>query len=611
MYHKLKKMLSSKETNTLESFQSEKNIIECSIQTYKINVYSSDMIVGKDVMTDLEVFHPYNNESYHSTVFHVFQEQCSTEGSKTFLKNILENPICNIDFLEKRKECFNSLETLCTKHTDTISIKNTLKKNEKDFLWFFMQKEKTIDELLNSIYFSYWMLNKLNDSSSFMTSYNFYKIILSPMIGILSPVIYFIIPFIILKIKFGKVFQMSFTTYVKMLYKSMTMSNNLVNLLDSKGSMLSRLQTMTYILSLVFYFQGMFNTFSVSRTTYKIVEYISTKVNNAFIYLKACTELNNLFWNKLEVSIQSCFINNKFDVEDANLLKVIYEYKPFDKFTVFSNFGNQLVKYNQFDQTKVVNIVNKTYILDGLLAIIDVKKSLGMSYSCFMNDTTKPFVKCEKAWHICIDKDVSVKNDIHFNNVIITGPNAGGKSTLIKTMCLIVLLAQTFTMTTSESTSLTPFYFINTQINIPDCKGVESLFEAEMNRCLYTLSVIQENPERKSLIVMDEIFNSTNLVEAIAGAYSILHKLSSFKNVMTIITTHFIYLCKLKKHTNYECFKMNVIIDSENDRIEFPYILSKGISKQYVALELLKKRGFDESIITNALQIKEKLTKRV
>lgn len=608
MYYKLKKMLSSKDTNALETCSSEQNVIECSKKTYKINVYPTDMIVGKDVLTDLEIFIPYDNQSYHTTVYHFFQEKCSSDGSRTFLKNMLENPIYNTEILEKRKDCFNKLENLC-KVNDFTSLKNTLKNNEKDFLWFFSQKEKAIDELLNSVYFSYWMMNKLNDNSSFMTSYNFYKIILSPMIGILSPVIYFIIPFIILKIKFGKVFQMSFTSYVKMLYKSMTMSNNLINLLDNKGGMLSRLQTVTYVLSLVFYFQGMFNTINVSRTTYKIVEYISTKVNNAFIYLKSCIELNDKLWYELESNLESGFITNRFDPIDESLLKILHEYRPFNTFTVFSNFGNQLTKYKKFDQTQVLNIVNKTYILDGLLAIINVKNNLGMSYSNYLNDSSKPFVACKQAWHLCIDKSVSVKNNINFNNVIITGPNAGGKSTLIKTLCLVVLLSQTFTISTSESTVLTPFYFINTQINIPDCKGVESLFEAEMNRCLYTLSVVDAHPDKKSLIVMDEIFNSTNLVEAIAGAYSILQKLSDFKNVMTIITTHFVYLCKLKKHTTFDCFKMNVMIDSEKDKIHFPYIISKGVSKQYVALELLRKRGFDNSIITNALKIKQKLTK--
>lgn len=611
MFDKLKDILKCNEIKPLETY-TDYNLVESSSKSYILDVVPTDVIVGKDVMNDLEVFHPYDNESFQSTVFHVFQKNCSTEGGRTFVKNLLNNPINNIIHLENRKACFQKLSNI---HLDEYThLKEELKKTEKDFLWFFSQKEKTVDELLNSIYFSsYWILNNFNNSPSFMTSYNFYKIILSPMIGILSPLIYFIIPFIILKIKFGKIFQMSFTTYVKMLYKSMTMSNNLINLLDNNNgnSMLSRLQMITYVLSLVFYFQGMFNTVSVSRTTYKIVEYISVKVNHAFIYLKACCSLNDKVWNDILYQFDTDFITNKLDDVDNDFLKLLSEYKPFEKFSVFSHFGDQLVKYKKFNTTDVLNIVNKTYMVDGLFAIMYVKHHFNLSFVDYVINSDTPFVTSKKAWHLCVNKDISVKNDIVFKNAIITGPNAGGKSTLIKTLCLNVLLSQTITLSASEHTEMTPFYFINTQINIPDCKGIESLFEAEMNRCLYTLSVIKENPNKKCLIVMDEIFNSTNLVEAIAGAYSILQKLNDFENVMTIVTTHFVYLTKLKKHTSFQCYKMNVICDSNSEKIIFPYILSKGVSKQYVALELLRERGFDDSIINNALTVKNKLTKRV
>jgi DNA mismatch repair ATPase MutS len=193
-------------------------------------------------------------------------------------------------------------------------------------------------------------------------------------------------------------------------------------------------------------------------------------------------------------------------------------------------------------------------------------------------------------------------------NAIITGPNAGGKSTLIKMMCSNILLSQTVCVTSSAYTELTPFYFVNTQINIPDTKGVESLFEAEMNRCLYNLNFIKKNQTRPCIIFMDEIFNSTNMIEAISGAYSILDKLSQYTNVMTIITTHFTYLTKLKKTSNFECYRMNAILNDGD--ISYPYILSPGVSNQFIALELLRKRGFDASIIDYATRIKNKFVKQ-
>ena len=587
----------------LENFQ-EAN--ELSKKTYNINILQSDIILGKDVMNDLEVFHPYDNASFRSTVYYIFQEKCSTIGSKTFLEELLKNPLCNISNLNKRKECLNTLSNV---DPNTYNhLLSQLKKTETDFLWFFSQNEKTVDELINSIYFSFWILNKLNNHPVTMTSYNFYKIMISPVLGILSPVIYFIIPFIILKYKFGHLFKMSFFTYVKMLYKSMTMSSNVLNLLNSGNSMLSRLQIVTYILSFLFYFQGIINTVNVSQTAYKIVEFISNKVNNAFTYLKSCIQLNDNIWKNVILPFEDSFVSKKIPSDDESIIQMLRDYKPFSSFTIFSHFGDQLVKYKNFNQFDFLNIVNKSYIIDALISIISVKNEHELSFTKYNTSLSDTFVNSKKAWHLCVNKDVSVKNDFNFKNALITGPNAGGKSTLIKTLCLNVLLAQTITLTASEYTEMTPFFFINTQINIPDSKGVESLFEAEMNRCLYILSVINKHPDEKSLIVMDEIFNSTNIIEAIAGAYSILQKISEFKNVMTVITTHFIYLTKLKKETSFVCYKMNVNIKKDHS-INFPYILSKGISKQYVALELLKGRGFDESILNNAMAIKNKLAK--
>ena len=80
-----------------------------------------------------------------------------------------------------------------------------------------------------------------------------------------------------------------------------------------------------------------------------------------------------------------------------------------------------------------------------------------------------------------------VKNTIKLGggnnrNAIITGPNAGGKSTFIKSLTLSILFSQTLGITTANSFKLTPFSLVNTYLNIPDIKGKESLFEAEMHR---------------------------------------------------------------------------------------------------------------------------------
>ena len=250
--------------------------------------------------------------------------------------------------------------------------------------------------------------------------------------------------------------------------------------------------------------------------------------------------------------------------------------------------------------------MNRLYFIDALSTINRVRTSHNLCVPNYLEYDDTPKLTVKNSWNIHIDETNAIKNDFVCKNTIVTGPNAGGKSTFIKMMCTNVLLSQTLCVSASSSIDLTPFYMISSQINIPDCKGHESLFEAEMNRCLYNLRAIERFEGLPCFVVMDEIFNSTNVIEAISGAYAILENLAMNTNTLCMITTHLNYLTNLRKTSTFECYCMSVTIQDDSKSISYPYTIKKGISKQYIALELLREKGFDHSIIEKALKIKSK-----
>ena len=75
----------------------------------------------------------------------------------------------------------------------------------------------------------------------------------------------------------------------------------------------------------------------------------------------------------------------------------------------------------------------------------------------------------------------------------------------------------------------------------------------------------------------------------------------------SIITTHFNYLTKLEKTTKGKFKNYRVIINRKDKNIIFKYKISKGISNDFIALDLLEKRDFNKEIIKNAQNIKLKL----
>lgn len=145
-------------------------------------------------------------------------------------------------------------------------------------------------------------------------------------------------------------------------------------------------------------------------------------------------------------------------------------------------------------------------------------------------------------------------------------------------------------------------------MNIPDCKGKESLFEAEMYRSKDNLDSLKKYTGKLSAIFMDEIFNSTNPIEGISGAYAIAKNMVKHETTMTFITTHYIYLTKLASHQPEKFINMKMNVIHNDNEIKYPYKILPGISRQYIALELLQLNGFDKDVVEDALAIKKKLS---
>ena len=147
------------------------------------------------------------------------------------------------------------------------------------------------------------------------------------------------------------------------------------------------------------------------------------------------------------------------------------------------------------------------------------------------------------------------------------------------------------------------FYLIDTYLHIPDCKGRDSLFEAEMYRSKKYINTIKNMKKNEfAFVVMDEMFSSTNYTEGYSAAYAILKKISSYNNSLSLVTTHYGKLSKLEKTTKGKIKNYNFYIKRDNDNnIIYPYKIRKGVSNQYIALELLKLNDFDEDIIDVAM----------
>ena len=607
------KNLLNKITN--EDIKDNENILNEMCQEKLENSITNDKLIilkdtklNDDLYDDLEMFKDYRGND--NTILNKI-DNTNTNGGKYYLKKILENPSDNYTFLNNKKKSFENLFNVL--ESNEILIKNNLIKltdTENSLFWIFKTNNIEQENLINILYFNNFFLKYLNNSSLVLTGLNLYKIFLSPFIGILSPIIGFILPYLVLRFKLKVKF--SFISYLKFMY------NYYVNMNFGTmfgNSYLNTLRKVWYGFTLMFYFNGIFNSFQLSKLSYNINNTICNHISNCGIFIKSGLEIIESIYNINDFNV---IFNIDYNYNsNNNLIKSLNDLNITTN-EYFNNFGDKLRIFklirNLNNKNDVYNLINLIYLCDTIHSIY-ISKNQNKLVMPNYSDSNNPRVSIKGLRHPNIENNKVVKNDIlldNKNNLIITGPNAGGKSTFIKSIAINILLSQTICLSFADNITFTPFYYIASQMNIVDSRS-ESLFEAEMNRIIKNVNVIKEcnKNNRLSIIFLDELFNSTNVIEGICGSYGICKNLSDFNTNITLLTTHFTYLYKLKDTGNYKNYQMSVNIKDDNN-IEFPYKLSRGISIQYIALELLKKKLVDcEEIIETALEFKENLIKNI
>jgi DNA mismatch repair ATPase MutS len=203
-----------------------------------------------------------------------------------------------------------------------------------------------------------------------------------------------------------------------------------------------------------------------------------------------------------------------------------------------------------------------------------------------------------------------VKNDCHLDRkMIVTGPNASGKTTYLKTTMLNIIMSQQFGCGFYQKSVLRPYTHLHSYLNIPDTSERYSLFQSESRRCKEILTKILEFPQAQGyrhFCIFDELYSGTNPSEATKSAFAFMKYMKQFTHVDFILTTHYVSICKkLKPWKEFQMRKMDVV--QETDRLKYTYEMKKGYSKIQGAIYVLKDMNYPEDIIQTIQQENEKM----
>ena len=188
-------------------------------------------------------------------------------------------------------------------------------------------------------------------------------------------------------------------------------------------------------------------------------------------------------------------------------------------------------------------------------------------------------------------------------SLLVTGPNAAGKTTLLKTALFNVLLAQQCGLAHCKRAALPVFDAIHCYLNIPDTGGRDSLFQAEARRCKAILDMCSAIKDKNTFCIFDELFSGTNPYEAVAGGTAYLEHLSkACPRLRILVTTHYLDMCSnLADNPGFSNVHMSP--EPESGTGEYPYRLLAEACSWKGGVKALEELGYPRSLTERARQI--------
>ena len=495
----------------------------------------------------------------------------SLEGSKILIEKLVRHPINDRELLEKRQKALINYD---------IDIE-ILKEYEDDILWIYKIAEEINENNSIEILFpSSFILSYINYIETLLDMYHLYKIFFIPITSILYPLSTFIAPYIYLN-KYLKM-NISFSAYLEIIAQIIKMM--CVSTGNIRTDLIKFISIFFYI---GIYMYNMYQTYEVAYFLYSTKDKLQNKMEGLVMFVNhSLNIMNNVPKNIIEpyfnirATYEGILINNSMSC-------------------VYRIWKDDILKDKLSSLLKTIYAVDVIYSINNLF----LEKDWSLVY--YNNIETK-FWDAKNP----ILSEAQISNPVSLSrNIIVTGPNAGGKTTYVKTILSNVILGQTIGIAYSIKSQMILYDTVNSFMRVSDVLGNRSYFEAEAEYCLNMINKAKEiNADNKSgLFLMDEPMHSTPPIEGMATAYAVIEYLSKLQGITLIITTHFHRLIKLEEIYPDRFINLSVDAIPINNKYHFPYKINRGHSYLCIAIELLDIKDFPKDIIDNAIKMKNKI----
>ena len=625
-----------------------KNMTENVNEVFKLPISYNPQVkqLGDTIITDLELLDITKSE-YTKT------ENTKTEDTKTEDIKTEDKPIYNYVFnpsnsLGKKvlcvlpklyttdtnflKENQQLVESFSNKNMNNIADKHKINDyaiEETVTAWNEIKSETGFCE---KYLFIDWDFAKfMNNNAQFLQLLSLYNIT-SPILSLSLPILVLIVPFFVIKMKGLDLNIKEYTEILRGL-----ISEHAITKIFTSFHEVDFGQKIYLLISAGLYLFSIYQNILICIRFYSNMKKIHDYLNKFSTYIKFT--IDSMQYH-LEMSKQLVTYEN-FNDSIRTKMNILEKLKSdIDIITPLTTSFNSIFKlreighimhtfYQIYDNNEFHNAMLYSFGFNGYMNLMSGLKSnidnFKLNKTTFFKKTNKREKQdksnktkktnkqdtvFEKMYYPKFINDPNVvTNDCKLNkNIIITGPNASGKTTILKSALINILLSQQTGYGCFASLKLQPFDKFHCYLNIPDTSARDSLFQAEARRCKDIIDSISndneteedEEPDNKvtHFCIFDELYSGTNPDEAITSATAFMNYIVKTDNVTCLLTTHYIKICK-KLSKNKKITNFNMKTNKKGNSFEYTYKLVKGISTVKGGLKVLSDMNYPNEILQN------------
>ena len=578
-------------------------------QYFKLPIYYNEKKrkLNANIIKDLELVKNANSSADSSANSSAFPDMSNNESKSmydhylnvetplaaTLVDNISEYYTTDVNFLKDNQKVL--------KHYVRLDESRNYK--EMIHLW---KEIKTDTGFKDKYFYINWkMWDWLNKSEHFLQIMSVYNM-MSPLISLIVPIIILIVPFFVIRIK-GVVLTMD--EYIEVL--KVVMSNHAIGKLFTQFNNVSTGEKAYLVISALFYVFSIYqnilvcirfneNMRKIHRYLGDVRDYLDNTIRTMKNYItyagEMVTHMNFTHTLKSNMTTLEGFRDRLYLISNYELSN----YKKLFEIGSVQKYFYELYQDEQYNAAIEYSFGFNGYIdcIEGLQDNISDKKL----HMCEYTDNGSK-VKISNNYYAALKDETPIRNDIKLKeNLIITGPNASGKTTILKSVMLNLIFSQQFGCGFYESAKIKPFDHIHCYLNIPDTSGRDSLFQAEARRCKEIIDCVNENKKETHFGIFDELYSGTNPDEAVVSATAFMEYMTKFKNVSCMLTTHYTKVCT---NLNNKVRIVNMFMETSksklNNTIKFKYQLKRGISRVRGAFNILNEMNYPKEILEKTM----------